>query len=252
MNMNMNLNPDPNKNPNIISKNGLSGLNNGAPNLSYSPAQYKQGVLKDSRMSGRGGGEASLVGSKNAMNATDGRNALIQKNETLYIAAQYISNTVSVMYISAFISLIVLRDRKWFYILLIVFVVNILGTLFKVFLMRFDYGFLRRPGTCIDEDMTYDFLESNFILDEIKKKLNGNEYNVMGFPSMHMTRATTILALTYLFFPKYKRITGIVAPIYLALLAWSRMYLNCHTILQVIGGLIVGTVAAKISFNMCK
>jgi membrane-associated phospholipid phosphatase len=186
------------------------------------------------------------------MNATDGRNALIQKNETLYIAAQYISNTVSVMYISAFISLIVLRDRKWFYILLIVFVVNILGTLFKVFLMRFDYGFLRRPGTCIDEDMTYDFLESNFILDEIKKKLNGNEYNVMGFPSMHMTRATTILALTYLFFPKYKKITGIVAPIYLALLAWSRMYLNCHTILQVIGGLIVGTVAAKISFNMCK
>jgi membrane-associated phospholipid phosphatase len=146
----------------------------------------------------------------------------------------------------------VLRDRKWFYILLIVFVVTILGTLFKVFLMRFDYGFLRRPGTCIDEDMTYDFLESNFILDEIKKKLNASEYNVMGFPSMHMTRATTILALTYLFFPKYKKITGIVAPIYLVLLAWSRMYLNCHTILQLIGGVILGIVAAKISFNMCK
>jgi membrane-associated phospholipid phosphatase len=241
-----------NKNPNIVSPNELSINNNSAPNLSYSPAQYKQGVFKDSRMSGRGGGEASLVGSKNAMNATDGRNALIQKNETLYIAAQYISNTVSVMYISAFISLIVLRDRKWFYILLIVFIVNVLGTLFKVFLMRFDHGFLRRPGTCIDEDMTYDFLESNFILEEIKKKVNSSDYNIMGFPSMHMTRATTILALTYLFFPKYKRITGIVAPIYLALLAWSRMYLNCHTILQVIGGLIVGIVAAKISFNMCK
>lgn len=246
--INMNLN----KNPNIVSPNELSINNNSAPNLSYSPAQYKQGVFKDSRMSGRGGGEASLVGSKNAMNATDGRNALIQKNETLYIAAQYISNTVSVMYISAFISLIVLRDRKWFYILLIVFIVNVLGTLFKVFLMRFDHGFLRRPGTCIDEDMTYDFLESNFILEEIKKKVNSSDYNIMGFPSMHMTRATTILALTYLFFPKYKRITGIVAPIYLALLAWSRMYLNCHTILQVIGGLIVGIVAAKISFNMCK
>ena len=203
-------------------------------------------------MSGRGGGDARLVGSKNAMNATDGRNAVIQGNETLYIAAQYISNTVYVMYISAFISLIVLRDRKWFYILLIVFVVTILGTLFKVFLMRFDYGFLRRPGTCIDEDMTYDFLESNFILDEIKKKLNASEYNVMGFPSMHITRATTILALTYLFFPKYKKITGIVAPIYLVLLAWSRMYLNCHTILQLIGGVILGIVAAKISFNMCK
>lgn len=246
------MNQNPNKNPNIISPNGLSINNNSAPNLSYSPAQYKQGVFKDSRMPRGGGGEASLVGSKNAMNATDGRNALIQKNETLYIAAQYISNTVSVMYISAFISLIVLRDRKWFYILLIVFIVNVLGTLFKVFLMRFDYGFLRRPGTCIDEDMTYDFLESNFILEEIKKKVNSSDYNIMGFPSMHMTRATTILALTYLFFPKYKRITGIVAPIYLALLAWSRMYLNCHTILQVIGGLIVGTAAAKISFNMCK
>lgn len=246
------INMNPNKNPNNISPNELSINNNSAPNLSYSPAQYKQGVFKDSRMPRRGGGEASLVGSKNAMNATDGRNALIQKNETLYIAAQYISNTVSVMYISAFISLIVLRDRKWFYILLIVFIVNVLGTLFKVFLMRFDYGFLRRPGTCIDEDMTYDFLESNFILEEIKKKVNSSDYNIMGFPSMHMIRATTILALTYLFFPKYKKITGIVAPIYLALLAWSRMYLNCHTILQVIGGLIVGIVAAKISFNMCK
>ena len=237
---------------NVVSSDKFYIPNISPSNITKSPAQYKQGVLKDSRMPGRGGGEASLVGSKNAMNATDGRNALIQKNETLYIAAQYISNTVSVMYISAFISLIVLRDRKWFYILLIVFVVNILGTLFKVFLMRFDYGFLRRPGTCIDEDMTYDFLESNFILDEIKKKLNGNEYNVMGFPSMHITRATTILALTYLFFPKYKKITGIVAPIYLVLLAWSRMYLNCHTILQLIGGVILGIVAAKISFNMCK
>ena len=237
---------------NVVSSDKFYIPNISPSNITKSPAQYQQGVLKDSRMSGRGGGDARLVGSKNAMNATDGRNAVIQGNETLYIAAQYISNTVYVMYISAFISLIVLRDRKWFYILLIVFVVTILGTLFKVFLMRFDYGFLRRPGTCIDEDMTYDFLESNFILDEIKKKLNGNEYNVMGLPSMHITRATTILALTYLFFPKYKKITGIVAPIYLVLLAWSRMYLNCHTILQLIGGVILGIVAAKISFNMCK
>ena len=237
---------------NVVSSDKFYIPNIYPSNKTKSPAQYKQGVFKDSRMSGRARGDASLVGSKNAMNANDGRNSLIHKNETLYIVAQYISNGVSVMYISAFISLIVLRDRKWFYILLIVFVVNILGTLLKVFLMRFDYGFLRRPGMCVDEDMTYDFLESNFILDEIKKKLNGSEYNVIGFPSMHMTRATTILALTYLFFPKYKKITGIVAIIYLALLAWSRMYLNCHTLLQVIGGIIVGTAAAKISFNICK
>ena len=221
-------------------------------NKTKSPAQYKQGGFKDSMMPRGAGGEVSLIGSKNTMNATDGRNALIQKNETLYMIAQYISNGVSVMYISLFISLIVLRDKKWFYILLIVFIVNVLGTLFKVFLMRFDYGFLHRPGTCVDEYMTYDFLESNFILDEIKKKVDPSEYNVMGFPSIHMIRATTILALTYLFFPKYKKITGIVAPIYLALLAWSRMYLNCHTILQLIGGVILGTVAAKISFNICK
>jgi membrane-associated phospholipid phosphatase len=250
--MNMSPNPDPNKNPNIISKNGLSVLNNSAPNLSYSPAQYKQGIFKDSRIPGRGGGEASLVGYKNAMNANDGRNTVIHKNETLYIVAQYISNSVNIMYISIFISLIVLRDKKWFYILLIVFVVNMLGTLLKVFMIRFDYGFLHRPGTCIDEDMTYDFLESNFILDEIKKKVNRSEYNVMGFPTMHMIRATTILALTYLFFPKYKKITGIFAPIYLVFLAWSRIYLNCHTILQVIGGIILGVVASKISFNICK
>ena len=242
--------------PNIVSRDGLyttTNNNNNAPsNLSYSPAQYKQGDFKDRKVMGDRGEEVKLVESKTAMNANDGRNSEIQKNETLYIAAQYISNTVSILYISVFISLLVLRDIKWFYILLIVFSVNILLTLLKIFLMRFNYGFLHRPGKCIDENMTYDLLESNFILEGIKKKVHTDEYDIMGFPSTHVTKATTILMLTYLFFPKYKKTTMIVAPIYLAFLSWARIYLDCHTFVQVIGGIILGVAAAKVSFNLCK
>lgn len=248
MNSNMNLNSS----TNIISKDGLPIYNKDSSNLSYSPAQYKQGVFIDSKKQGGQGKNVNLVDSKSAMNANVGRNAEIHKNETLYIAAQYISNTVSVMYISVFISLIILKDKRWFYILLIVFIVNILGTIFKVITIRFNYDFLRRPGTCIDENMTYDFLESNFILEKIKNSVNSSDYNVMGFPSIHITRATTILALTYLFFPKYRKVTIIIAPIYIALLAWSRIYLNCHTIIQVIGGILFGTISAKIAYNICK
>jgi membrane-associated phospholipid phosphatase len=186
------------------------------------------------------------------MNANDGRNAVITKNETLYIAAQYISNTVFIMYLSVFISLVILRDRKWFYIILIVFVVNILATILKIFLMRFNYGFLHRPGKCVDENMDYDLLESNFILEGIKKTVNSDEYNIIGFPSMHTMKATMILALTYLFFPKYKKTTLIVAPIYLAILAWARIYLDCHTVLQILGGIILGVGVAKVSFNLCN
>ena len=118
--------------------------------------------------------------------------------------------------------------------------------------IRFNYDFIRRPGTCMDENMTYDFLESNFILEKIKNSVDSKDYNVMGFPSIHVTRATTILALTYLFFPKYRKITTIFAPIYIALVAWSRMYLNCHTIIQVVGGVLFGTISAKIAYNICK
>ncbi len=246
----MNYNKPTNKN--IISKDGLYINNNGPRNLTYSPAQYKQGDFKELNKVGDRVGEVSLSESKKAMNANDGRNGEIQKNEKLYIAAQYISNTVSIMYISVFISLLVLRDIKWFYILLIVFVVNILSTLLKIFLMRFNYSFLHRPGKCIDENMTYDLLESNFILEGIKKKVHNDEYDIMGLPSMHVTKATTILMLTYLFFPKYKKTTLIVAPIYLAILSWSRMYLDCHTFLQVIVGIILGVVTAKVSFNLCN
>jgi membrane-associated phospholipid phosphatase len=246
------MNMNTNHRKNIISREGLPIYNNDPSNLSYSPAQYKQGVFIDSKKQGGRVENVNLVDSKSAMNATVGRNPEIHKNETLYIAAQYISNTVSVMYISVFISLIILKDKRWFYILLIVFIVNVLGTIFKVFTIRFNYDFLRRPGTCIDENMTYDFLESNFILEGIKNRVNSSDYNVMGFPSIHITRATTILALTYLFFPKYRKITGIVAPIYIVFLAWSRMYLNCHTVIQIIGGILFGVISAKIAFNICK
>ena len=103
------MNMNTNHRKNIISREGLPIYNNDPSNLSYSPAQYKQGVFIDSKKQGGRVENVNLVDSKSAMNATVGRNPEIHKNETLYIAAQYISNTVSVMYISVFISLIILK-----------------------------------------------------------------------------------------------------------------------------------------------
>jgi membrane-associated phospholipid phosphatase len=218
-----------------------------------SPDVYNQraGREGDSRVGGGdGSGEVTI---KKASNANVGRNVEIQtKNETLYTAAQYISNAVSFMYISVLVSFIILQDKKWLYILIIVFIVNIIVVILRVFTMRFSGGFFYRPGKCIDESMVYDLLESNFILDGIKKRVNSEDYNVMGIPSVHMTRATTILALTYLFFPKYNKITLIVAPIYLILLSWARIYLDCHTILQVLSGVIMGCGAVYISYKLVK
>jgi membrane-associated phospholipid phosphatase len=218
-----------------------------------SPDVYNQraGREGDSRVGGGdGSGEVTI---KKASNANVGRNVEIQtKNETLYTAAQYISNAVSFMYISVLVSFIILQDKKWLYILIIVFIVNIIVVILRVFTMRFSSGFFYRPGKCIDESMVYDLLESNFILDGIKKRVNSEDYNVMGIPSVHMTRATTILALTYLFFPKYNKITLIVAPIYLILLSWARIYLDCHTVLQVLSGVIMGCGAVYISYKLVK
>ena len=248
----MNKNQSSNVISTVISNDRLSIYNNGTSNLSYSPAQNKQGVLKVSDTPGRFTDGVSLEEINKATNVNDGRNASIQKNEILYTIAQYISNSVYIMFISTFISLIVLKDKKWLYILLIVFIVNILLLLLKIFFIRFDYEFLHRPGKCMDEHMVRDFLESSFVLEELKKKVNIEHYNTIGLPSLHTTRAALILTLTYLFFPKYKKITMTVAPIYLLLLSWARMYLDCHTLLQTMAGIILGVLAGKVSFNLCN
>ena len=93
---------------------------------------------------------------------------------------------------------------------------------------------------------------NNFIFEQILKKIDINEYKKRGFPSMHMTTCVSIITMMYLFFPKYNKILLKVASIYIILVGYSRIYLSCHTWLQVIFGIIVGILGGKLMYNIFK
>ena len=176
-----------------------------------------------------------------------------EKNPIIFSIMLWISNSVSLMFFSMFITLVVTKNAKWFYILLSVFVIVTCVQIIKIILMRYDAKFLYRPGLCIGDRNIYDSLfYHNFILEKILEKIDKNEYKKRGLPSVHMTSGVSILTLMYLFFPKYQKIMLKVAPIYIILLGYSRMYLNCHTLLQVIFGIIVGMLGGKLMYNVFK
>ena len=173
------------------------------------------------------------------------------KNPIVLSTMMWISNTVSLLIFSIVVTLVVTKDRKWFYILLSVFIIMLVAQIVKIILMRYDAEFLYRPGTCIGNKTILDtFFHDSFILKSTFDKIDRNEYYKRGFPSMHMTLASSVLTLMYLFFPKYRKVTLMTAPLYLILVGYSRIYLSCHTLLQVICGIIFGALGAKVMCNV--
>lgn len=165
----------------------------------------------------------------------------------------WVSNSVSLMLFSLFITLIVTRKKEWFFILLSVFIIVTCAEIFKIITMRFNADFLFRPGKCVSEHTTTDMLfYRNFILERILKSIDISRYEQMGFPSMHVIQSASILTLIYLFFPKYKKIMLITSPIYLILIGFSRIYLSCHTLLQVVAGIVGGILGGKLMYNVFK
>ena len=165
----------------------------------------------------------------------------------------WVSNSVSLMLFSLFITLIVTRKKEWFFILLSVFIIVTCAEIFKIITMRFNADFLYRPGKCVSEHTTTDMLfYRNFILERILKSIDISRYEQMGFPSMHVIQSASILTLIYLFFPKYKKIMLITSPIYLILIGFSRIYLSCHTLLQVVAGIVGGILGGKLMYNVFK
>lgn len=180
-------------------------------------------------------------------------NEKASKNPIIFSGMIWISNAVSLMFFSMIVTLMVTKNSKWFYILVSVFLIVTSVEIFKIILMRYNANFLYRPGTCISDNNKADsFFYHNFILERILEKIDMNDYNKRGFPSIHMTASVSILTMIYLFFPKYKKILSIAAPIYIILVGYSRMYLNCHTLLQVITGTIVGMLGGKLMYNVFK
>jgi membrane-associated phospholipid phosphatase len=180
-------------------------------------------------------------------------NEKTSKNPIIFSIMSSISNTVSLMLFSTFVTLIVTKNAKWFYILLSVFIIVTCVEIIKIIMMRYNAEFLYRPGECRGERSITDMLfYKNFILQKILEKIDRTEYQKRGFPSVHMTSGVSIITLTYLFFPKYRKILSMVAPVYIILLGASRMYLNCHTLLQVICGIIVGMIGGKLMYNLFR
>jgi len=175
------------------------------------------------------------------------------KNPIILSIMMRISDTVSLMFFSIFITLIVTKNIKWLYILLSVFIIVTCVEIIKIILMRYDAAFLYRPGNCIGGKSIVDMLfYNNFIFEQILKKIDIHEYKKRGFPSMHMTTCVSIITMMYLFFPKYNKILLRIAPIYIILVGYSRIYLSCHTWLQVIFGIVVGILGGKLMYDIFK
>jgi len=178
-------------------------------------------------------------------------NETSSQNPIVLSAMMWISNTVSLLVFSVVVTLVVTKERKWFYILLSVFIIMLVAQIVKIILMRYDAEFLYRPGMCIGNSTILDtFFHDSFILKSTFDKIDRIEYYKRGFPSMHMTLASSVLALVYLFFPKYRKVTLMTAPLYLILVGYSRIYLSCHTLLQVICGILFGALGAKVMYNV--
>lgn len=220
-----------------------------------------QGVGAEEKKGGGDGGDSGDVkdgvdmrSNRAVRNAEIPEKEIINENSSqnpiILSAMMWISNSVSLLIFSIIVTLVVTKERKWFYILLSVFIIMLVAQIVKIILMRYDAAFLYRPGMCIGNKTILDtFFHDSFILKSTFDKIDRNEYYKRGFPSMHMTLASSVLALMYLFFPKYKKAVLISAPLYLILVGYSRIYLSCHTLLQVICGVIFGALGAKVMYN---
>lgn len=243
-------------------ENGGNRSNINLVNLANSPASHEMSRLEGGIYNGGIGRENNASPLRNVHDGRSGRNEEIHNNsetkkesdksDILVYIANMISGSVSIMYISLLVMLIINKNIKWFYILILIFIINICTIIFKIFLMRFDSPFLYRPNGCEDEHRLMDFLHHNFILEGIMKKIDVNHYKQFGLPSIHVTTAMSILTLVYFYFPKYKQLTLKSGIVYIILLGFSRMYLNCHTFIQVLSGLIFGYTAGIIAYKVCN
>jgi membrane-associated phospholipid phosphatase len=143
------------------------------------------------------------------------------------------------------------RNKKWVYILISVILIETFARLVKIISMKYDYEFIMRPGKCIYNPYENIFtLYNNVLLKSMIKEEDKEKYSKRGFPSIHITKSISFITLTYLFFPNYRKILRKVGPIYILLTIYSRMYLNCHTLLQTLAGIVTGFGGSYVLYNL--
>ncbi len=65
-----------------------------------------------------------------------------------------------------------------------------------------------------------------------------------------MTIISSLFMSVYLFFPKYKKFILILGIIYTLLLSLELVNNGCHTILQILFGIIIGIITTTILYNV--
>ena len=166
-------------------------------------------------------------------------------------AMTWISFSVTLIFYFIVGMFIYTRNKKWIYILISGILLETLVGLIKIISMRYEFQFLMRPGKCIYHPYENNFtLYKNILLKGMVKDEDKEKYSKRGFPSNHITKCVSFITLTYLFFPNYRKILRRVGPIYILLTIYSRMHLNCHTLLQAIGGVVLGSGGSYILYNL--
>ena len=165
----------------------------------------------------------------------------------------FISNTVSIISISLILLLLIYRNTKLLYIVISMFVIGAFLIFFKIATLHLNNEFFIRPDkyedTCKKLFKIDNIFSDNLLVDYIKN-IDKQKYKLRGFPSMHTTISTSIVTLLYLYYPKYRNITLPIGIIYLGLVGYSRVYLNCHKTNQVIGGYILGVTLSIILYKV--
>jgi membrane-associated phospholipid phosphatase len=166
------------------------------------------------------------------------------KNPKVVRLMLFVSFSVLVIPFFVVILLIITRNVKWLYIFISEFIIDIFVRLFEIALLKYHNEFLMIPGICIASDNEkYISYSKKFILQSVAMSEEENEeYSKRGFPSNRVVKYVSFIVLVYLFFPKYRKILQVVGPLYGILVMYSRIYLSCHTIFQVLMGAIVGVL----------
>jgi len=77
-----------------------------------------------------------------------------------------------------------------------------------------------------------------------------------GFPSGHMTLTSYVMVFNILMTlqkkVKYSNIIILFNVLFIIAMAWARHYKNCHNIFQIVGGILLGAVIAKITINFVE
>ena len=242
----------------------FSNYENSDMNLEYSHEPMTKGVSKDVDIEDSDGKHATNVKSgedvrsnrsvrNEEIQESEIKNESTSKNPIALSAMLWVSNSVTVLFFSMFITLVMTKNAKWFYIILSVFIVSTFFDIIKIILMRYDVPFLYRPGECIrDENLADKLFYRNFIMERIYQKIDISEFSKRGFPSIHMVMSTCIVTMIYLFFAKYRTLVLKIAPIYIILVGYSRVYLNCHFLFQVIVGIVLGMLGGTFMYKLFK